>query len=54
MIELFRKRSEKEKLLIRYKKLMEGAHRLSHIYRRQSDEKISEAERIMDRITRMD
>ena len=53
MLGLFKKKTEKEKLQERYKKLMADAHKLSHVYRKQSDEKIFEAEKIMDQIERM-
>ena len=53
MLRLFKKKSEKEKLQQRYNFLMAEAHRLSHIYRRHSDTKLYEAERIMDQIIRM-
>ena len=53
MLGLFKKKTEKEKLQDRYKKLMEDAHKLSHVYRKQADEKIFEAEKIMDQIERM-
>ena len=54
MFSLFKKKSEKEKLQYRYRKLTEGAHRLAHIYHKESDDKLFEAQRIMDHIKRMD
>ena len=54
MFGLFKKKSEKQKLQERYKKLMEEAHKLSHTNRKLSDIKVFEAERIMDQIERLD
>lgn len=46
MFGIFKKKSEKEKLSARYKKLMEEAHKLSHSDRRAADEKYVEAEEL--------
>ena len=53
MFGIFKKKTEKEKLHERYSKLMSEAHRLSKVARKQSDEKIFEAEQIMNRIDKM-
>ena len=54
MFSPFKKKTEKEKLQDRYRELTQGAHRLSHIYHKESDNKLFEAQRIMDQIKRMD
>ena len=43
MFGLFKKKSEVEKLELKYKKLLEGAHQLSTTNRSKSDEKMYEA-----------
>lgn len=50
MFGLFKKKSEKEKLQGRYKKLMEEAYKLQSVNRRQSDEKYTEADAILKQI----
>ena len=54
MLSFFKKKTEKEKLQVRYRELTEGAHRLSHIYHKESDNKLFEAQRIKDQIKRLD
>jgi hypothetical protein len=54
MFGLFRKKSAKDKLQEKYRKLMEEAYRLSHSNRKASDEKTAEAEAILRRIEAMD
>lgn len=54
MFGLFRKKSEKEKLQEKYRKLMEEAFRLSHSNRKASDEKTAEAEAILRKIELME
>ena len=46
----FTKKTEKEKLHDRYKKLIEEAHKLSHSNRKASDLKTSEAEEVLKQI----
>lgn len=50
MFGLFKKKSEKEKLLKQYDLLIREAHRLSKIKRIESDKKMAEAERILKQI----
>ena len=50
MFGLFGKKSEKEKLQDKYAKLMAEAHKLSTTNRKQSDEKVAEAEEVMKKI----
>lgn len=50
MFGLFKKKSEKEKLQNRYKKLMEEAYKLQSVNRSQSDEKYAEADAILKQI----
>ncbi|MUP45969.1 Lacal_2735 family protein [Gramella sp. BOM4] len=53
MFGLFKKKSEIEKLEIKYKKLLEEAHRLSTSNRRLSDEKMYEANEILKEIDKI-
>ena len=53
MFGLFKKKSEAEKLNARYKKLLSEAHRLSTVNRRQSDEKMAEADQLLKEIERL-
>ena len=50
MFGLFKKKSEKDILLKKYKFLTEEAYKLSHINRMASDEKTKEANLILDKI----
>jgi len=50
MFRLFKRKTKKEKLLIRYNKLMEEAFKLSHIDRKASNFKQHEAEELMKQI----
>lgn len=50
MFGLFKKKSEKEKLQVQYKKLTEEAHNLSQSNRRAADEKYAEAEAVAKRM----
>ena len=50
MFGIFKRKTEKEKLLARYKKIKDEAYRLSKIDRRKSDEKEKEANDILDAI----
>jgi hypothetical protein len=54
MFGLFKKKSAKDKLQEKYRKLMEEAYRLSHSNRKASDEKTAEAEAILRRIEEME
>ena len=50
MFGLFKKKSDKEKLQERYRKLMEEAHNLSHSNRQKADAKVFEAEVVMKQL----
>ena len=50
MFSLFKKKSKVEKLNLQYKKLLAEAHQLSTSNRRQSDDKIVEANEILKQI----
>jgi len=50
MLTLFKRKSEKEKLQKKYRKLMEESYNLSHTNRKASDEKQAEAEDILKKI----
>lgn len=50
MFGLFKKKSEKEVLQEKYQKLMKDAYALSTTNRKQSDEKVFEAEEIMKKL----
>jgi len=54
MFGLFRKKTEKDSLHKKYKKLMNEAHQLSTTNRKKSDEKVFEAEEIMKQIVKLD
>lgn len=47
MFNLFKKKSEKEKLQEKYGKLMAEAHKLSTTNRKMSDDKVAEAEEVL-------
>ena len=47
---LFRKKSEKEKLQAKYKKLIDEAYKLSHRDRKASDLKTAEADAVLKQI----
>jgi hypothetical protein len=53
MFGLFKKKSEKEKLQIKYEQLLKEAHSLSTTNRRMSDEKTVEANEIMLKIEKL-
>lgn len=53
MFNLFKKKSNKEKLYAKYKKLMKEAHTLSTSNRKLSDQKVFEAEELMKEIERL-
>lgn len=50
MFGLFKKKTEKEKLELAYKKLLSEAHQLSHSNRKAADTKLAEAEEIVNKI----
>jgi hypothetical protein len=50
MFGLFKKKSEVEKLEVKYKKLLEEAHQLSTTNRSKSDEKMYEANEVLKQI----
>ena len=50
MFRLFKKKSKVEKLNLQYQKLLAEAHKLSTSNRRQSDDKIVEANEILKQI----
>ena len=54
MFGIFKRKTEKEKLLILYKKLKNEAFILSKIDRRKSDEKEKEANDILDAINKIE
>ena len=53
MFGLFKKKTEKEKLQAQYEKLMKEAHSLSTSNRKLSDEKVYEAEEVMQQLEKM-
>ena len=53
MFGLFKKKSETEKLQLKYKKLMEEAHRLSTTNRSASDDKTFEANEVLKEIEKL-
>ncbi|MEQ3656328.1 MAG: Lacal_2735 family protein [Dokdonia sp.] len=50
MFGIFKKKTKKERLQETYEKLMKEAHQLSTTNRKQSDQKMFEAEEIMKQI----
>lgn len=50
MLGIFKKRSEKEKLQQKYRRLMKASYHLSHSNRKASDEKAAEAHEILKKI----
>ena len=54
MFGLFRKKSEKEKLMILYKKKKEQAYQLSKINRKESDKLEKEANDIIEKIDNLE
>lgn len=53
MFGIFKKKTQKETLQDKYRKLMEEAHRLSRTNRKLSDDKVFEAEEVMMEIERL-
>lgn len=50
----FSRKSEKEKLQVKYKKLIDEAYKLSHSDRRASDLKTAEADELLKKIEALD
>lgn len=53
MFNLFKKKTEKEKLQIQYEKLMEESFKLSKTNRSKSDAKVAEAEIILKKLEKI-
>ncbi|NLR93660.1 MULTISPECIES: Lacal_2735 family protein [Flammeovirga] len=53
MFGLFKKKSPKEKLEAKYKKLLEESHRLSHTDRKASDLKMYEANEVLKELEKL-
>ena len=53
MFSLFKKKSAKEKLAIRYKLLMSEAHKLGVSNRKLSDQKVFEANEVMKELEKL-
>lgn len=53
MFGIFKKKTKKELLQDKYRKLMEEAHRLSKSNRKRSDDKVFEAEEVMKEIEKL-
>ena len=53
MFGLFKKKSEKEKLEAKYKKLMEESFKLSKVNRAESDAKAAEANSVLEQIDKL-
>jgi len=54
MFGLFKKKSEKEKLEEQYRKLLEESHEISRVDRKKADQKMAEADEILQRIDALD
>jgi hypothetical protein len=50
MFGLFKKKTEKEKLELSYKKLLSEAHQLSHSKRKAADAKLAEANDLLKQL----
>ncbi|MEX1383357.1 Lacal_2735 family protein [Lutibacter sp.] len=53
MFGLFKKQSEKEKLQVQYEKLLKESYHLSTTNRKLSDQKVFEAEQVMNKIEKL-
>ncbi len=53
MFGLFKKQSEKEKLQVQYEKLLKESYNLSTTNRKLSDQKVYEAEQVMNKIEKL-
>lgn len=54
MFGLFKKKTKKEKLLVKYEQLLRESYEFSSINRRKSDQKNAEAAEIMEKILLLD
>ena len=54
MFGIFKKKSKKEKLLVKYEKLLKESYDFSTTNRKKSDQKNAEATEIMDQILFLD
>ncbi|MCV9388959.1 Lacal_2735 family protein [Reichenbachiella ulvae] len=54
MFGIFKKKSEREKLNERYKKLMKESHQLSTTDRSKSDQKFAEAQELLTQLDNME
>ena len=54
MFGLFKKKSKRDQLNDRYKKLMAESHKLSTVDRAKADEKFAEAEKILKELDNID
>ncbi|MEQ8714112.1 MAG: Lacal_2735 family protein [Cyclobacteriaceae bacterium] len=54
MFGLFKKKSEKEKLEEKYRKLIDESYKLSHTNRTASDQKAAEADSVLKQIESLD
>lgn len=54
MFGIFKKKSEKEKLLVKYEQLLKESYELSTINRKKSDQKNFEADELMKKILILD
>ena len=50
MFNFFKKKTKIEKLELKYKKLLEASYKLSHTNRKESDNKMAEAEEVLKQI----
>ena len=50
MFGIFKKKTPLEKLQLEYKKLLEEAHRFSKVDRKKSDQKMAEANAVLNKI----
>ncbi len=53
MFGIFKKKSEKEKLQMQYEKLLKESYTLSSSNRKLSDQKVFEAEEVMNRLEKL-
>ena len=53
MFNMFKKKSEKNKLQRQYTKLMAEAHKLSHTNRKMADTKLYQAEEVMKELEKL-
>lgn len=53
MFGLFKKKSPKEKLILKYESLLKEAHELSSVNRKMSDQKTFEAEQVRQQLEKL-